>query len=464
MTSILKWFLTTGRVFAIRIRKKRPCETEGSSYRPSPPTGDDSPESRLLSEVGDVIELVSPIVQAVAGAIPVAGTPLKAAVDGLLYIIQMVDTTKRNKATLDILASRVLRLLEFLSVEPQPRDEVEARRRKALTQRLQDISSKLMKMQGRRGFRLAYNSMTQDIAECNTDIVQFLSEYAVYDLAFIKRQLRQLLASPRDCAILIDAAGHEHKVHREYCTSFQQLSDMLPVLIPPERSGASVQRRYITSGKFEFCIDDGRRVTLLTSDSNIWQNIEAGTRIVMRVIFERQAFFFSTYECHLCGAWNTLVSSSSSSGWLTDGSLDCHACKGRFQISISRDRKTQGGNDHIDTETRHSIRNFRVTQTPPVIPPIPPFSQKDYFQQFLELQREESHRMATTSCDDPNHGIAVSHSQSEASNFFARSPLHFVDSNLVVSPYIGNSSHGGLLESGPIAQRLATSSQPFRMI
>jgi len=151
------------------------------------------------------------------------------------------------------------------------------------------------------------------------------------------------------------------------------------VLILPERSGASVQRRYITSGKFEFCIDDGKRVTLLTNDSNLWQNIEAGTRIVMRVVFERQAFFYATYECHLCGAQNKIVSFDNSSEWLTDGSLDwfvlcillieiyltwkSHTCKGRFQISLIRDREKPGGNDHIDTETRHCIRNFRVTQT-----------------------------------------------------------------------------------------------------
>jgi len=149
MPSVLQAFLPIGRVFAIRIRKKRPCETEGCTSLPSPPTTD-PPESRLLSEAGDVIQLVSPMVQAVAGAIPVAGTPLKAAVDGMLYIIQTIDvghlfcvtafllipsqTTKRNKAALDVLASRVRRLLEFLSLEPQPRDEVEARRRTALAQ------------------------------------------------------------------------------------------------------------------------------------------------------------------------------------------------------------------------------------------------------------------------------------------------------------------------------------------
>ena len=94
------------------------------------------------------------------------------------------------------------------------------------------------------------------------------------------------------------------------------------MLILPERSGASVQNRYITSGKFDFSIDDGKRVTLLTSDSNVWQNIEAGTRIVMRVIFERLGFLFTTYECHLCRAQNELVSLSNLSGWLTNGSLD----------------------------------------------------------------------------------------------------------------------------------------------
>jgi len=94
------------------------------------------------------------------------------------------------------------------------------------------------------------------------------------------------------------------------------------VLIPIERSGASVQRRYITSGNFDFCIDDGQRVTLLTSDSNVWQSVEAGTRIVMRVVFERQSFSLATYECHLCGARNKLTPFNLLSGWFTDGSLD----------------------------------------------------------------------------------------------------------------------------------------------
>ena len=56
------------------------------------------------------------------------------------------------------------------------------------------------------------------------------------------------------------------------------------MLLRPDRhgSGASVQRRYIEAGKFDFCIEDGERVAQLTSDPNGWPNIEAGQKIVMR--------------------------------------------------------------------------------------------------------------------------------------------------------------------------------------
>jgi hypothetical protein len=89
------------------------------------------------------------MVQAAAEAIPVAGSPLKAAIGGLLQIIQIADvgrmfyfttflliasqTQNRNKAAFDDLASRVGQLSDFLSLQPEPRDEVEAQRRADLT-------------------------------------------------------------------------------------------------------------------------------------------------------------------------------------------------------------------------------------------------------------------------------------------------------------------------------------------
>jgi len=43
-----------------------------------------------------------------------------------------------------------------------------------------------MKLHGRRGLTRAYKSMTQDIAECNTDIDRFPSEYYAVVLSFSK--------------------------------------------------------------------------------------------------------------------------------------------------------------------------------------------------------------------------------------------------------------------------------------
>jgi hypothetical protein len=71
------------------MHKKRLHETGSFTSDPSSPTTD--PAASRLSEAADVIELVSPMVQAVAGVIPVAGAPLQAVVGGLLSIIQMID-------------------------------------------------------------------------------------------------------------------------------------------------------------------------------------------------------------------------------------------------------------------------------------------------------------------------------------------------------------------------------------
>lgn len=369
--------LTTGNLFVAR--RKHLQETRASASRPISPATDlhkkvlPTRKSRL-SEAGDVIQLVSPMVQAAAWAIPVAGLTLKAAVDGFLCVMQMVDTKNRNKADLERLASRVRSLLEFLSREPQPRDEEAARRMMDLSRRLEAISRRLSEIQRCRGFTLACSSVTKDIAGCRTDVNEFLLDYDVHSRTTMEKQLEQILSlvvSPRGCVTLVDAVGHEHEVPLSYCASFQQLKDMLRVLLRPGRSGASVQRRYIESGKFDFCIDDGKRVVQLSGDSHKQWNVEAGTKVVMRVVFEQMTEFSATYMCHLCGTPNNLVSFGNSKEWLIDGSADCYACKGRFQISVqlrpswwnvTEEGQATQSKDQIDMETRHCICNFHVMQ------------------------------------------------------------------------------------------------------
>jgi hypothetical protein len=55
-------------------------------------------------------------------------------------------------------------------------------------------------------------------------------------------------------------------------------------------------------GQYDLCIDDDKQVTQLTSHE--WPSIEAGTTIVMRVVFEQTSFRVE-HHCHFCGAVNS---------------------------------------------------------------------------------------------------------------------------------------------------------------
>jgi hypothetical protein len=78
----------------IAIRSKRKQQT-GTSTSQSRSSTADIP-GNLLSELIDGIQLVAPVVQTVAGAIPVAGSPLSAAIGALLQIIQITDVGRSS--------------------------------------------------------------------------------------------------------------------------------------------------------------------------------------------------------------------------------------------------------------------------------------------------------------------------------------------------------------------------------
>ncbi|KAI6033607.1 hypothetical protein PISMIDRAFT_686548 [Pisolithus microcarpus 441] len=87
--------------------------------------------------------------------------------------------------------------------------------------------------------------------------------------------------------LFVSATGEEHKRFSDQRASFQQLHDVLPVLLcqcwPDE---AELQQWYIDRGQYDFIIADGMMVNELTSGSDLWARVQAGTKIVMRVITE----------------------------------------------------------------------------------------------------------------------------------------------------------------------------------
>jgi hypothetical protein len=123
-----------------------------------------------------------------------------------------------------------------------------------------------------------------------------------------------------NCLTLVDITGKEHKIPLEFCTSYrvslssdfgkpshhilQQLDDMLKVVFKGESDEARIQRQYMDQGQYDLCIDEGTRVTQLTSRRYGVQKIDVGMKIVMRAIFEIPLRWNNSYRCDSCGQSN----------------------------------------------------------------------------------------------------------------------------------------------------------------
>jgi len=82
---------------------------------------------------------------------------------------------------------------------------------------------------------------------------------------------------------------------------------MLKVLFESNMDKACIQRRYLEQGQYDLCIDQGTQVIELTSE-NEWSMIEAGTKVVMRVIIDKNVFWASeAITCDACECSNYSV-------------------------------------------------------------------------------------------------------------------------------------------------------------
>lgn len=159
---------------------------------------------------------------------------------------------------------------------------------------------------------------------------------------------------------------------------------MLQVLFECDSIEARIQKRYVEEGQYDLCINDGRQMTRLTSRSNI----AAGTKIVMRVIFEQETTSFSEfdYKCHFCGAVNHFPVESvmhslerqagcSVDWWVCLSPRGCRCltvrsrvCKRWFQISrdphVQQSTQSRNSNStEASDEELHLIHNFLVQQS-----------------------------------------------------------------------------------------------------
>jgi len=77
---------------------------------------------------------------------------------------------------------------------------------------------------------------------------------------------------------------------------------MLRVILSCEAVEAQIQKRYLDAELTDLCIDEGSRLMEVTSDR--WLLIGAGTKMVLRVVFEQERSLTSLgYQCYLCATW-----------------------------------------------------------------------------------------------------------------------------------------------------------------
>ncbi|KAG2119935.1 uncharacterized protein F5147DRAFT_564128 [Suillus discolor] len=208
-------------------------------------------------------QIISPVVQAtIAGAIPVAGPPIHATISGLLSILQAIYVRLYNHS-------------------------------------------------------LAYTSVTQAIIECSSEIDHYLADHSVvfYSLKIVcMHSILRFVSGHLKCkssvgpivtlgfVTLVDATGRLHPIPMDVCDSFERFNEQPQLLFKHNSTQAQVQRRYIEQRQYDLCIDDDKQVTQLASRR--WPSIQAGTTIVMRVVFEQKTRRVVEYTCHFCRAVN----------------------------------------------------------------------------------------------------------------------------------------------------------------
>ncbi|KIO06746.1 hypothetical protein M404DRAFT_998861, partial [Pisolithus tinctorius Marx 270] len=345
--------------------------------------------------VSDSIQITLPVVQEAVGVIPIAGPPLKAAISGLLAVLQVIDRCTQNSKALDDLTGRLRDLSCHMANAPIARTHFEESRRQGLIKMLGETAIKLNEMRSRnRGSVL----LTQEIAGCSSKINEYLSEITVFSqmqlqtelhdvTALIQTQLMQTQSImqfvmaldathlPATIApgyvIMVDATGREHNMLLDQCSSFDRLLAFLPGILHQCRPDeAEIQQWYIDKGQYDIVIDDGTNVTQLTRESDVWSTIQPGTKIVMRIITAEVVRSFSARCRCRCGKWNDVkVDGATLMDALVHGySITCGYCWRRFQITGTQeeeDRSWQGRRSQRRYDRRMNvaeslIRNFVV--------------------------------------------------------------------------------------------------------
>ncbi|PPQ81192.1 hypothetical protein CVT25_015206 [Psilocybe cyanescens] len=320
-------------------------------FGPSPPTREAVPLNSAMQKFIDYARQFLNLGSPMAGAIPVAGTPLKASIDVLLVVLNGVNIKSKNRLTADYMIQRLYRLEAKISAMPAASGHVQ-HQNDELIRKLNEISYQLKGMNVRSIF--GSTDVQGSILDCMRDIDALERDYTLLALMRTEKKVEEIASQVpnvvQQAMIFVkDPTGREYKLLVEQCRSPQvgsihwQFIGVLRWYFGQTDRRDKVLHSIIDQGAYDLYTETEHNVSQLTK----WSMVRSGTRIVMGVILDQKQHG-DRYQCPRpqCGKWND--DADVKEGW-----VDCTGCPSRFQITnVERRTKQSDSNSSKDATTR----------------------------------------------------------------------------------------------------------------
>ncbi|KDR84604.1 hypothetical protein GALMADRAFT_237493 [Galerina marginata CBS 339.88] len=334
-----------------------PSELAHSTYiRPAETSLNDS-WSRQAFQVANVgLSIISPLV----GAVPVVGSPAKAAIDGLLVVLNAIDQIGQNKQDVQNLRSKLHRLANQISVIPAAGSDF-GTSRDCLTRRLNETTKKLRVLCDRPRFH--YVSVAKEIKQCSQDVDSHLLEFSALNnmqlvsyaekndkrVEGMARQIesmamtlqatraltqQMLLKLSTGFIELQDATGRSHPIPMDMARSLRQFSAAMSAVFDSKTAQGSLLLRYMGTREYILSITNGDGQVHQITNEEDWLRLQPGTTVTMSIILVKDGTRYREYLCPFCKVWNDVVEQPNGS------SLDCLGCRRQFQITVTYQRLT----------------------------------------------------------------------------------------------------------------------------
>ncbi|KAF9072650.1 hypothetical protein BDP27DRAFT_1360959 [Rhodocollybia butyracea] len=290
-----------GKVIAVRKFWKKPNTAPGLTGQDPVTHNSTTKKSRkFLSAVEPGLGLAAQI----APAIPVAGTPLKASIEGLLVVLRSIKTRNKNKEDVDHLVQRLQSLDSAISEELPPTAPIS-----------------ILKQRDELAHFYYSSDIKQTIAECTVEVDWHLQDYTLPAVMQTMNMLQVFFESQGQPSSFVqehivsvkDATGREFNILVEQCQSHEQFMSVLASYFK-NTNRDEVLRGFINRGAYVLYVQDGTDVTQLER----WGGVQAGARIIMTAVFEQPYQWAQTdqYRCPRpqCQTWND--SKEENNGWI----------------------------------------------------------------------------------------------------------------------------------------------------